>query len=108
MPRLISQQSNGQTIPRRPETADRQKQQRDSNLRRADGTERPRRLKKRVDGQAAKKRRFEAALEIVEEKRVGNKTQYLVRFADQSLHYCDAVSPLLLRMYRTKKGQHAQ
>jgi len=52
-----------------------------------------------------KKSQFEAALEIVDEQQVGSKKQYLVRFHDQSVHLCDAVSPLLLKMYRAKKEQ---
>jgi len=46
---------------------------------------------------------FEPALEILQDRQIRGGRQYLVKFADSSIHWADRVSPALLRHYRSRK-----
>ena len=49
---------------------------------------------------------YEEASEIVGEKMVRGRKQYLVRFLDNSIHLCDSVTQPLLQRYRERKIQN--
>ena len=95
LPRFLKRSPEEQAKPTRTETAE---QSRNVKLQRTGANKR-----KPTSNNTSGRPHFEEALEIIDEQRIGSKKYYLVRFLDHSIHLCDAVSPLLMKMYRSNK-----
>ena len=67
---------------------------------------RPQKMNRRGRNKTDLDDKYEETSEIVGEKMVRKKKQYLVRFLDDSMHLCDSVTQPLLQRYREHKIQN--